>query len=156
MAKTDQDKALAQNRKAYHDFFIEETFEAGMVLTGTEIKSIRRGKANMRDAYARVENGEVFLHNLHISPYEQGNRFNHDPLRTRKLLLHRSEIAKLIGAIRDKGYTLIPTRMYLRHGFCKVELALAKGKKLHDKREAAKKRDANREIAKALRERQKA
>lgn len=156
MAGRHDDKVLAQNRKAFHDFFIEETFEAGIVLTGTEIKSIRRGKANLRDAYARIEGREVFLHNLHISPYEQGNRFNHDPLRTRKLLLHRSEISKLIGASREKGYTLVPTKMYLRNGFCKVELGLAKGKKQHDKREAMKKRDADREIAKALRERQKA
>jgi len=156
MGKQDEDKVLSQNRKAYHDFFIEETYEAGIVLTGTEIKSIRRGKANLRDAYARVEGREVFVHNLHISPYEQGNRFNHDPLRTRKLLLHRSEIAKLIGAVREEGYTLIPTKLYLRNGFCKVEIGLAKGKKQHDKRETVKKRDANREIAKALRERQKA
>lgn len=156
MAGRHDDKVLAQNRKAFHDFFIEETFEAGIVLTGTEIKSIRRGKANLRDAYARIEGREVFLHNLHISPYEQGNRFNHDPLRTRKLLLHRAEISKLIGASREKGYTLVPTKMYLRNGFCKVELGLAKGKKQHDKREAMKKRDADREIAKALRERQKA
>lgn len=155
MAGRHDDKVLAQNKKAFHDFFIEETYEAGIVLTGTEIKSIRRGKANLRDAYARIEGREVFLHNLHISPYEQGNRFNHDPLRTRKLLLHRSEISKLIGATKEKGFTLVPTKMYLRNGFCKVQIGLAKGKKMHDKREAAKKRDANREIAKALRERQK-
>ena len=155
MAGRHDDKVLAQNKKAFHDFFIEETYEAGIVLTGTEIKSIRRGKANLRDAYARIEGREVFLHNLHISPYEQGNSFNHDPLRTRKLLLHRSEISKLIGATKEKGFTLVPTKMYLRNGFCKVQIGLAKGKKMHDKREAAKKRDANREIAKALRERQK-
>jgi SsrA-binding protein len=154
MAKHDG-KLLAQNRKAYHDYFIEETLEAGIVLKGTEIKSIRRGSVNLRDAYAQVENGEVWLHNMHVSPYEQGNRFNHDPTRSRKLLLHKSEIAKLVGASREKGYTLVPTRLYLRNGFCKVELALAKGKKLHDKRESMKKRDAQREIDRALRDRQK-
>lgn len=154
-SKSAEGKNLAQNRKAYHDYFIEETIEAGIVLTGTEIKSVRRGAANLRDAYARLENGEVWLINMHISPYEQGNRFNHEPLRTRKLLLHRSEISKLLGAARERGLTLIPTRLYMRNGFCKVELGLAKGKKLHDKREATKKRDADREIAKALRERQK-
>ncbi len=153
MSQGDGTKALAQNRKAYHDYFIEETYEAGIVLTGTEIKSIRRGSANLRDAYARVENGEVYLHNMHISPYEQGNRFNHDPLRTRKLLLKKAEIAKLIGASREKGYALIPTKLYLKHGFCKVELGLARGKKLHDKRESMKARDANREIQRALRDR---
>lgn len=155
MSKGEGSKALAQNRKAYHDYFIEETLEAGIVLTGTEIKSIRRGAANLRDAYARVENGEVFLHNMHISPYEQGNRYNHDPLRTRKLLLKKAEINKLIGAFREKGYALIPTQLYLKHGFCKVELGLARGKRQHDKREAAKARDANREIQRALRERNK-
>jgi SsrA-binding protein len=153
MAKQDG-KVLAQNRKAYHDYFIEETLEAGIVLKGTEIKSIRRGSVNLRDAYAQVEDGEVWLHNMHVSPYEQGNRFNHDPTRSRKLLLHKSEIAKLVGASREKGYTLVPTRLYLRNGFCKVELALAKGKKLHDKREAMKQRDAQREIERALRDRQ--
>jgi SsrA-binding protein len=154
MAKHDG-KLLAQNRKAYHDYFIEDTMEAGIVLVGTEIKSIRRGSANLRDAYAQVENGEVWLHNMHVSPYEQGNRFNHDPTRSRKLLLHKAEIAKLIGASREKGYTIVPTKLYLRNGFCKVELGLAKGKKLHDKREAMKKRDAQREIDRALRSRQK-
>ncbi|CAM3953561.1 SsrA-binding protein SmpB [Alicyclobacillus pomorum] len=154
MAKHDG-KLLAQNRKAYHDYFIEDTLEAGIVLVGTEIKSIRRGSANLRDAYAQVENGEVWLHNMHVSPYEQGNRFNHDPTRSRKLLLHKEEIAKLVGASREKGYTIVPTKLYLRNGFCKVELGLAKGKKLHDKREAMKKRDAQREIDRALRARQK-
>ncbi|MCL6517475.1 SsrA-binding protein SmpB [Alicyclobacillus sp.] len=153
MAKANDGHTLAQNRKAYHDYFIEETYEAGIVLKGTEIKSIRRGSVNLRDAYARVEDGEVWLHNMHVSPYEQGNRFNHEPLRSRKLLLHRSEIRKLIGAVKEKGYTLVPTRLYLKNGFCKVEIGLAKGKKLHDKREAMKQRDANREIERALRER---
>jgi SsrA-binding protein len=153
MAKADVEKPLAQNRKAFHDYFIEETYEAGIVLTGTEIKSIRRGSVSLRDAYARIEDGEVFLHNMHVSPYEQGNRFNHDPLRTRKLLLKRAEISKLIGAVKERGYTLVPTKLYIRNGFCKVELGLAKGKKLHDKREAMRKRDADRAIQRALRER---
>lgn len=153
MAKHDG-KLLAQNRKAYHDFFIEETYEAGIVLFGTEIKSIRRGQVNLRDAYARVENGEVVVYNMHVSPYEQGNRFNHEPLRPRKLLLHKSEIAKLIGAVREQGFTLVPTKLYLKNGFCKIEIGLAKGKKLHDKREAVKKKEAAREIERAFRDRQ--
>lgn len=155
MAKQTNDKPLAENRKASHDYFIEETFEAGIVLTGTEIKSVRRGRANLRDAYARVENGEVWLHNMHISPYEQGNRFNHDPLRSRKLLLHKSQISQLIGASREKGYALIPLRLYIKNGYCKCLLGIGKGKKLYDKREDAKRRDAQRDIEKALRERQK-
>jgi SsrA-binding protein len=153
--KGDGEKVLAQNKKATHDYFIEESFEAGIVLTGTEIKSVRSGKANLRDSYARVQNGEVFLHNLHISPYDQGNRFNHDPLRTRKLLLRRAEIRRLIGATREHGYSLVPLRLYLVHGYCKVQLALAKGKKMYDKRGAEARRDAQRDIARALRERQK-
>ena len=148
-------KTVAQNKKATHDFFIEETFEAGMVLTGTEIKSIRMGRANLRDSYARVERGEVYLFNLHISPYEAGNRFNHEPLRMRKLLLRRSEIRKLIGLTKEQGYTLVPLRLYLRGGFCKIELAIAKGKKNYDKRQSEANRDATREIQRAFRERQK-
>ncbi|OUM88064.1 MAG: SsrA-binding protein [Bacillus thermozeamaize] len=148
-------KVIAQNRKATHDYFIEETYEAGMVLKGTEIKSIRAGRVNLKDSFARVEDGEVFLYGLHISPYEQGNRFNHDPERTRKLLLHKEEIRKLIGATKEKGYALIPLKIYIRNGFAKVELALAKGKKLYDKRQAMAKRDAQREIERAFRERQK-
>lgn len=148
-------KVVAQNKKARHDYEIEETYEAGLVLTGTEIKSIRRGKVNLRDSYARIKDGEVFLLNMHISPYEQGNRFNHDPLRTRKLLLHKREINKLIGLTKEKGYTLVPLKIYLKNGLAKVDLAVAKGKKLYDKREAMKKRDAQREIERAFRERQK-
>lgn len=148
-------KVIAQNRKATHDYFIEETYEAGMVLQGTEIKSIRAGRVNLKDSFARVEDGEVFLYNMHISPYEQGNRFNHDPTRTRKLLLHKDEIRKLIGATKEKGYALVPLKVYIRNGFAKVELALAKGKKLYDKRQAMAKRDAQREIERAFRERQK-
>jgi SsrA-binding protein len=148
-------KVVAQNKKARHDYHIEESFEVGIVLTGTEIKSIRAGKANLKDSFARIHNGEVFLHNMHISPYEQGNRFNHEPLRTRKLLLSRKEISKLIGITKEKGYSLVPLRMYLKRGFAKLELALAKGKKLYDKRETLKKKDAQREIERGFRERQK-
>lgn len=148
-------KVVAQNKKARHDYHIEESFEVGIVLTGTEIKSIRAGKSNLKDSFARIHNGEVFLHNMHISPYEQGNRFNHDPLRTRKLLLSRKEISKLIGITKEKGYSLVPLRMYLKRGFAKLELALAKGKKLYDKRESLKKKDAQREIERGFRERQK-
>jgi len=148
-------KVVAQNKKARHDFHIEETYEAGIVLQGTEIKSIRAGKVSIKDSFARIENGEVFLYNMHISPYEQGNRYNHDPLRTRKLLLHRREISKLIGASKEQGYSLVPLKLYLKDGFAKIQLALAKGKKLYDKRENIKQRDAQREIEKAFREKQK-
>ena len=153
MARSQGIKLIAQNRKAYHDYFIEETYEAGLVLTGTEIKSIRKGSVSLRDAYARVDDGEVFIYNMHIAPYEQGNRYNHDPLRPRKCLLHKKEIHHLYGAVRQRGVTLVPTKVYIKDGWAKVELALAKGKKLYDKREAAKERDANREIQRALRSR---
>lgn len=155
MAKKKDSNVLAQNKKAYHDYHIEETFEAGIVLQGTEIKSVRAGKISIQDAYARIINGEVFLINAHISPYEQGNRYNHDPLRTRKLLLHKKEINKLIGLTKEKGYTLIPLKVYIKNGFAKVLLGLAKGKKKYDKREDIKRRDAERQIARALREKQK-
>jgi SsrA-binding protein len=148
-------KVVAQNKKARHDYHIEESFEVGLVLTGTEIKSIRAGKANLKESFARIHNGEVFLHNMHISHYEQGNQFNHEPLRTRKLLLSRKEISKLIGITKEKGYSLVPLRMYLKRGFAKMELALARGKKLYDKRETLKKKDAQREIERGFRERQK-
>lgn len=147
-------KVIARNKKARHDYHIEETIEAGIVLTGTEIKSIRAGKVNLKDSFARIVNGEVFLLNMHISPYEQGNRYNPDPTRTRKLLLHKEEIRKLIGKTQMKGYALIPLDLHLRNGFCKVELALAKGKKLYDKRHDMAKRDAQREIERAFKERQ--
>jgi len=153
MAKGDG-KVIAQNKKAHHDYFIEETYEAGIVLQGTEIKSIRAGKVNLKDSYAKIENGEVFLHQMHISPYEQGNRFNHDPLRTRKLLLHRKEINKLIGLTKEQGYSLVPLKIYLKNGFAKITLALAKGKKKYDKREELKKREAKRAIERAFKERQ--
>lgn len=155
MADSKPIKIAAENRKARHDYHIHETYEAGIVLTGTEVKSLRAGKANLKDSYARVENNEVFLHNLHISPYEQGNRFNHEPLRTRKLLLHRFEINKLIGKVREKGYALVPLKLYFSRGKVKVDLALATGKKLYDKRDDMAERDAKREMDRAFRERQK-
>ncbi|MGI9952172.1 SsrA-binding protein SmpB [Moorellaceae bacterium AZ2] len=151
-----QIKVVTENRKARHDYTIEETLEAGIVLTGTEVKSLRGGKANIKDSFARVEKGEIFLYDMHISPYEQGNRFNHEPRRPRKLLLHKEEIRRLIGKTREKGLTLIPLKVYFNpQGRVKVELALARGKKLYDKREAIRERDAKREIEKAFRERQK-
>ncbi|MFF2459397.1 SsrA-binding protein SmpB [Peribacillus simplex] len=148
-------KQLAQNKKAYHDFFIEQTFEAGIVLKGTEIKSIRAARVNLKDAFAKIENGEIYLHNMHVSPYEQGNQFNHDPLRTRKLLLHKKEINKLIGETKETGYTIVPLKMYLKNGFAKVLIGLGKGKKQYDKREDLKKKEAKRDIERAFRERQK-
>ena len=148
-------KIIAQNKKAYHDYFIEETFEAGIVLTGTEIKSIRKGKVQLKDSYARITNSEVFWWNGHISHYEEGNRFNHEETRTRKLLLHRKEINKLVGSVKEGGLTLIPLKIYLKGGFAKMELALAKGKKNYDKRHTLKEKDAKREIDRALREKQK-
>lgn len=144
-------KTVAENRKARHDYHIEETFEAGIALQGTEVKSLRLGQANLRDSYAVVEKGEVLMYNVHISPYPFGNRFNHEPRRTRKLLLHRAEIRRLIGRTREKGYTLVPLRIYFKRGKAKVELALARGKKLYDKREDIAKRDARRDMERALR-----
>lgn len=148
-------KIVAKNKKALHDYFIEDTFEAGIVLTGTEIKSIRSGKANLKDSFAKVTNGEVYIHNMHISPFENGNRFNQDPTRTRKLLLHKKEISKLIGQTKESGYSLVPLKIFLQNGYAKMEIAVAKGKKLYDKRDTIAKRDANRQIARALREKQK-
>lgn len=144
-----------ENRKARHDYHIEEVYEAGIELQGTEVKSLRAGKANLKDSFATVRNGEVFVHNMHISPYEQGNRFNHDPTRVRRLLLHKHEINKLIGATQQRGLTLVPLKIYFKNGRAKVALALAKGKKLYDKRDDMAARDAKREIEKAFRERQK-
>ncbi len=143
-------KTVANNRKAFHDYFIEERYETGIVLTGTEIKSVRQGKVSLKESYARVKNGEVILSQMNISPYEQGNRFNADPLRDRKLLLHKEEIRKLIGYTQQKGLTLIPLSMYLdERGRAKVELGVCRGKKLYDKREDIAKRDANRDAARA-------
>jgi len=147
------EKLICNNKKAYHDYFIEEKYEAGMVLTGTEVKSLRAGKANLNDSFAMIRNGEAFLHNLHISPYDFGNRENHDPDRMRKLLLHHREIDKLFGKVREQGYSFIPLRLYFRNGYVKCELGLAKGKKLYDKREDMKKKDMKRDVAQALKER---
>lgn len=139
-------KVLARNRKARHEFFIEDTIEAGIVLKGTEVKSIRQGKVNIKESYANIENGEVFLNGMHISPYEQGNIYNVDPLRKRKLLLHKRQIRKLIGETKLKGLTLIPLSIYLKNGIVKVEIAVAKGKKLYDKRQVIAKKDAERRM----------
>ena len=149
----DGHKIIARNKRARHDYQILDTWEAGIVLTGTEVKSLRDGKANLTDAYGILNDGEVFLLNLHISPYEQGNRFNHEPARTRKLLMHRKEIRKLIGAVERQGLTLIPLEMYFKRGVAKVTLALGKGKKLHDKRADEKKREDQRDMARAVRAR---
>lgn len=146
-------KVIAVNRRATHDYFIDDRIEAGLVLTGTEIKSIREGRVNLREGYARISGDEAWLTGVHIAPYEHGNRFNHEPLRDRKLLLHRDEISRLIGQVKQRGYTLIPLQLYLKHGKAKVELGLAHGKRQFDKREAIAKREAQREIDRGLRAR---
>ncbi len=146
-------KVLVQNRKARHEYFILETFECGIELCGTEVKSLRNGKANLTDAYASIDNGEVFIKGMNISPFEQGNIFNRDPLRVRKLLLHKQEIRKLIGQIKQQGLTLIPLSVYLKGSLVKVSLGLAKGKKLYDKREDIAKRDAKRDAERAIKAR---
>lgn len=144
-------KILAQNKKAYHDYFIEESYEAGIVLKGTEIKSVRKGSANLKDSYIRIRNEEAFLENMHIAPYEQGNIFNHEPLRSRKLLLHKKEIIKLSKVVKEGGLTIVPIKLYFDKGSkVKVEIALAKGKKLYDKRQDLKEKDAKRDIEKAM------
>ena len=146
-------ESIARNKRARHDYHLLETFEAGLVLQGTEVKSLREGKANISDAYGIVKDGEAFLLNLHISPYERGGYSNHEPARTRKLLLHRKEIRRLIGAVERQGLTLIPLELYFKNGVAKVALALGKGKKLHDKRDTERTRDAEREMARAVRSR---
>ena len=154
--KTDRELAqssIVENRKAYHDFHLFETFEAGVVLLGTEVKAIREGRANLRDSFARVENGEVFIYNMNISPYSHRGYADHEPLRRRKLLLHRDEIRKLIGKTVEKGMTLVPVRMYFKKGRVKVAVSLAKGKKEYDKRETIKRREADRETRAAIKER---
>ena len=148
-------KTVAQNRKAYHDYFVEEKYECGIALFGTEVKSIRQGRVNLKESWAQIRKGEVWVEGMHISPYEQGNIFNRDPLRAKKLLLHRSEIRKLDGLVMRQGFTLIPLEMYLKDGKVKVQLGLCKGKQLHDKRESLAKKDSDREIQRALRQRQK-
>ncbi len=145
-------KVVAQNKKARHDYFIEQSMETGIVLSGTEVKSIRQGKVNLKDSYATIEGGEVILNGMHISPYEQGNIFNKDPLRDRKLLLHKSEINKLIGYTQQKGMSLVPLQLYFKRGKVKLELGLGKGKKLYDKREDIAERDAKRDIERKLKE----
>ena len=143
-------QTVARNPKATHDYHVLETWEAGIVLTGTEVKSLRNGKASIKEAYARLRNGEVFLEGMNVTPYEQGNRYNHDPVRSRKLLLHRKEIERLIGAVEQRGLTLVPLELYFKHGRAKVVLALGKGKKQHDRREDLKRRMDEREAARAV------
>ena len=143
-------KVVCQNRKAFHDYSIDDTLEAGIALSGTEVKSLREGKANLKDSYVLVKGGEVFLLNCHISPYSHGNIMNHDPVRTRKLLLHRKEIERMSGKAAAKGYTLIPLKIYFKASFAKVEIGLAKGKRLFEKRDTIKEREAKREIEKAM------
>ena len=144
-------KVISTNRKAFHDFHIFDKFIAGIVLTGTEIKSIRKGMLNLKDSFAKIEDGEVFLYNMHISPYEQGNRHNHQPERVRKLLLNKKEIMKMVGKIKKEGYSIVPLELFLSHGFAKLEIGLAKGKKLYDKREAIAKKTMDRDIARQVR-----
>ena len=146
-------KQLALNRTARHEYFIEETIEAGIELFGTEVKSVRQGKANLKESYCEIDNGEMFIHGMHISPYEKGNIFNRDPLRIRKLLLHKREIMRLLGKVKQDGFTLIPLDMHLSGQYVKMDIALARGKKLYDKREDAAKRSAKRDIDRAIKER---
>lgn len=145
MAMTEK-KLIANNKKAYHDFFLEERYEAGIELHGTEVKSMRMGKCSIKEAFIRIENGEVIIYGMHVSPYEKGNIFNRDPLRPKKLLMHKSEIRKLIGKIAEKGYTLVPVEVYFKGSLVKVDIALAKGKKQYDKRQDIAKKDAKREV----------
>ena len=147
MAKETQ-KLIANNKKAYHDYFIDDTYEAGIALHGTEVKSMRQGKCSIKESFIRIENGEVFVYGMHVSPYEKGNIFNKDPLRVKKLLLHKYEINKLAGKIKEKGYTLVPLQVYFKEGKVKVEIGLARGKKLYDKRDDIAKKDQKREAEK--------
>ena len=151
---SDSQKTMAQNKKAYHDYFVIESFEAGIELFGTEVKSIRRGSVNLKDSYCEIDDGEIFVHGMHISPYEQGNIFNKDPLRIKKLLMHKSEIMRLLGKVKQEGFTLIPLSLYFKRGKVKMSLGLCKGKKLYDKREDAARRDAKREIERNLKSNQ--
>jgi SsrA-binding protein len=145
------EKDVAVNRRAYHDYFIDEKYEAGVMLTGTEVKSVRNGRTNLRDGFVRIDNGEAWLENVHISPYAEGNLMNHEPMRARKLLLHRKEISSLIGKVKQKGYTLIPLRVYFTRNHAKVEVGLARGKRQYDKRQAIAEREAKREMERAVR-----
>lgn len=149
MAK-EETKLVANNKKAYHDYFIEEKYEAGLVLHGTEVKSLRMGKCSIKEAFIRIENGEVYVYGMHVSPYEKGNIFNKDPLRVRKLLLHKQQIRKLTGSSSEKGYTIVPLQVYFKDGRAKIEIGLAKGKKLYDKRQDIAKKDMKREAEKEL------
>ena len=148
MSGRETQKMVANNKKAYHDFFIDETYEAGIALHGTEVKSMRMGKCSIKESFIRIEDGEIFVYGMHISPYEKGNLFNKDPLRVKKLLMHRSEINKLQGRIKEKGYTLVPLQVYFSRGKVKVEIGLARGKKLYDKRADIAKKDQRREAEK--------
>lgn len=155
MVRKVENKTLAENRKARHDYFIEEAMEAGIELVGTEVKSIRAGKANLKESYAEINNGEVFIKGMHVSPYEQGNIFNVDPLRPRKLLLHKSEIQRLVGLIKQEGLTLIPLSLYLKKGIVKVNLGVCKGKKNYDKRDSMLEKAHKRDVERELKERSK-
>lgn len=146
MQKKEETKMVAQNKKAYHDYFVEETFEAGIELFGTEVKSVRQGKVNLKDSWCNIVNGEIFANGMHISPYDHGNIFNRDPLRPKKLLMHKKEILKLFGLTKQQGYAIIPLQVYFVKGRAKLQIGLCKGKKLYDKREDAAKKSANREI----------
>jgi SsrA-binding protein len=153
MAKgKDSQRMIANNKKAFHDYFIDETYEAGIALHGTEVKSLRMGKCSIKEAFIRIENGEVYIYGMHVSPYEKGNIFNKDPLRVKKLLMHKYEINKLAGKIKEKGYTLVPLQVYFKEGKVKVEIGLARGKKLYDKREDIAKKDSRREMERAFKE----
>ena len=145
-------KIIATNKKAYHEYYIDEVYEAGLVLTGTEVKSLRLGKVSLKESFCRIKDGEVFINNMNISPYEQGNRENHDPVRVRKLLLHREEIAKLIRKVEERGFSLVPTKLYFKDSRAKLEIGIGRGKKLYDKRETLKAKQQNRETARAVRE----
>ena len=149
-----ENRTITQNRKAFHDFFIDESFEAGVELFGTEVKSIRAGTVNLKDSYCEIDKGELFVHGMHISPYEKGNIFNRDPLRPKKLLMHKREINRLFGLVKRDGYTLVPLSLYFKGSRVKVSVGLCRGKKLYDKREDAAKRDAKREIERSLKEKQ--
>ena len=148
MAKKETQKLIANNKKVYHDYFIDETYEAGIVLHGTEVKSMRMGKCSVKESFIRIENGEMFVYVMHVSPYEKGNIFNKDPLRVKKLLLHKYEINKMAGKVAEKGYTLVPLQVYFKEGKVKVEIGLARGKKLYDKRADIAKKDMRREAEK--------
>ncbi|MBE6011543.1 SsrA-binding protein SmpB [Anaeropeptidivorans aminofermentans] len=148
MVKNTGVKLIAQNKKAYHEYFIEETFQAGIELIGTEVKSLRQGKCNLKDSFVKIENNEAFVYNMHISPYEHGNIFNKDPLRKRRLLLHKKEINKLMGAVALDGFTIVPTRIYILKSLVKIDIAIARGKKLYDKRETIAKKDVKRQAEK--------